>query len=402
MKEEKYVHRIPPCAKYDIAGMESWLEDMSREGLYLDRDGVFFGFASFVRGEPEQLRYRLEATDTNGGLFSPTHDPTQDVIDLHRQMGWEYRGRWGQFHIYASDDPDAPELHTDPRVQALTIQSLTKFQRTELWGIFWYTVMLYCFHGSMLFSLTALWDWKKTLLLLVFLLSFPVLKLAGLIRMLRLKRQLKLGIPMTHRGDYRKTKAAVYTGRLARWLTGIYLAFSLLQIGGLQVTEENAVKLEDWTEPLPFATVQTLFPEAEVTPGGYFISNSVIDWSNGITPKNLDYTEWSDIVLPDGTDTYGYIRVWYFEARYDWFARCLARELAVQNAGTLFDRIIEDSVAPEPLAGVDADYAVSYFHYNPGIVLCQGKQVLLVRYSGAIGTVYTPEALAQVYINSIS
>lgn len=116
MSYKKYAYRIPPCSKYDIAGMESWLEDMAAKGLFLDRDGLFLGFATFVQDAPERLRFRLEATDTTGGLFSPTHDPEDEVIELHQLMGWRYRGRWGQFHIYVTGDPDAPELHTDPRV----------------------------------------------------------------------------------------------------------------------------------------------------------------------------------------------------------------------------------------------------------------------------------------------
>lgn len=401
MSEPKYAYRIPPCSKYDIAGMESWLEDMAEKGLYLDRDGLFLGFATFVQDEPDRLRFRLEATDTTGSLFSPTHDPEDEVIELHQMMGWHYRGRWGQFHIYVTDDPDAPELHTDPRVQALTIQALNKFQRAELWGFFWYTAMMYYIHGSVLFSLTAIWGLGKTLLLLGFLLSFPVVKLIGLIRMMGLKRQLKKGIPMTHRSDWQRGKWVIWGGRMARWTAGIYLVLTLLSLWSLDVTGDNAVKMEDWTDPLPFATARDLYPEAEVIPGGYFIDNDVIFRSTWIVPEFYEYTEWSNVTLPDGAKTSAYLRIWYYDTRFNWFATMLARELANQNAGAVFDRIFGDSTAPEVLEGMDADYAVRFYHYNPGIALCDGNTVVVVRYSREVANFHTPEEVAQIYLDSI-
>lgn len=400
MSEIKYTYRFPPCAKYDIAGMESWLEDLAAEGLYLDRDGLFLGFATFVPGKPAKLRFRLEATDTNGGMFSPTHDPDEDTIAFHQDMGWEYRGRWGQFHIYVTDDPRAPELHTDPRVQALTIQALNKFQRTELTGIFWYSLIFWFSHGSILFTLTAAWGVFKSLLLIGFLLSFVVVKLVGLVRMLRLKHQLRQGIPMNHRADYRKTVRLVYAGRLGRWCVGIFLTFALLALGAESVTEENAVPMTDWTSPLPFATLQDFFPESEVEPEDNMIKHEVTHWSHWIVPENYDYVEWS-AVRDTGEADYFYYRVYYHKARFDWFARLYARELADNAAGTLGDQWFADAEAPVALEGIGADYAVRYYRYNPGIVLCAGNTVIRVQYDRTLERHFTPEEIARIVLDHL-
>lgn len=398
MSEPKYAYRIPPCSKYDIAGMESWLEDMAAKGLFLDRDGLFLGFATFVRNEPETLRFRLAATDTTGGLFSSTNDPEDDVIQLHRQMGWDYRGRWGQFHIYAADDPDAPELHTDPRVQALTIQALNKFQRSDLFGILLYTLMMYLFHGSMVFSLTALWSLGKTLLTLGFLLSFLVRKLANLVKMVRLKRQLKRGVPMSHRSDWRKRSWRRYAVLAAEWALGLYLAFSLLALTGESITQENRVPLEDWNEPFPFATVADIFPEGEITEQSYLLKSDLIHWSNWIATDNYDYTESCQVRLPDGTFVMGYIQVWYYDTRFDWFAQGLARELAQQFGGTFVDRLFTGRDVPTPLEGLDADYAVWYEYYGNGMILCRGGTVLRIHYNQQLGNIFTPEEFAQMIL----
>lgn len=400
MSETQYAYRIPPCAKYDIAGMESWLEDLAAQGLFLERDGLFLGIATFVRGEPETLRFRLEATDRPGGLFSPTHDPEEDVLDLHYRMGWNYRGRWWQFFIYTTADPEAPELHTDPRVQALTIQALNKFQRTQLLSFFVYCAILYFFHGSVLFTLTALWGLGKTLVLLGFLLSFPVLQAVALVRMAKLKRRLKQGIPMTHRSDYKARSRAVYTGRALRWCAGILLFCSFMGIFSQAVLEETAVELKDWTSPLPFPLAEELYPGAEITEGG-FIRNQVTPWSNWLCPVNYDVVEWSDIRYPDGQKTTAYLRVYYHESRWEWFARGLALEYASQRSGAFADLLFTDARAPVALDGVDADYAVSVTQgstHNQGIVIREGNRVILVMYSREVAGYFSPEELATAFL----
>lgn len=399
MSETKYAYRIPPCSKYDISGMESWLEDMAAQGLFLDRDGVFLGVATFVRKEPAALRFRLEATDTQGGMFSPTHDPDEDVIAFHQDMGWLYRGRFGQFHIYATEDPNAPELHTDPRVQALTFQALNKFQRTELTGIAWYTFLFWFFHGSVLFTLTVAWGLAKTLLLLGFLLSFPVVKLIALARMAKLKRQLKAGIPLSHRAEYRNKAKWVYTGRLCRWCAGIFLVFSFLTLGADTVSETGAVPMTEWNEPLPFATVQEFFPEHQVTPGWDLIENEVTYWENFISPANYEYVEWSEV--DNGETDWFYLRIWYHQTRYDWFARMLARELAYTSAGSFGDRLLEQGEKSRELEAEGADYCVRYYRHNPGIVLCRGNTTIRVQYDRTLEKYHTPEEIAQIVLTHL-
>ena len=46
----KTVIRIPPSPLYDMEAMESWLTDMAREGLYLERQGIDWGWAISTGG----------------------------------------------------------------------------------------------------------------------------------------------------------------------------------------------------------------------------------------------------------------------------------------------------------------------------------------------------------------
>ena len=63
-EEKKTYYRLVPCPSYDVEGMESWLEDLAEEGLFLTRDGFFCGFGSSTRTSTPELSYELLKTDS--------------------------------------------------------------------------------------------------------------------------------------------------------------------------------------------------------------------------------------------------------------------------------------------------------------------------------------------------
>ena len=80
----KRVYKLTPVREYDIAGVESWLEDMARRGLYLKKFRPLF--CTFERGEPGEVRYRLEPHRRVLDDELP-----QSMLELYEQFGWETR-----------------------------------------------------------------------------------------------------------------------------------------------------------------------------------------------------------------------------------------------------------------------------------------------------------------------
>ena len=77
----------------------------------------------FRREEPRPVRYRLTAARLEGNvLFGPPDAPDAGEEALYAETGWHFICRQREFFIYACDDPAAPELHTDPAVQALSLK----------------------------------------------------------------------------------------------------------------------------------------------------------------------------------------------------------------------------------------------------------------------------------------
>ena len=112
------VKRPVPCSIYDLRGIQEWLDEMARQGLFLKQVNPRFERAEFEVGAPAPVRYRLDPVNRKG----KTDD---EHIALYAQMGWNYvdrAGRW--YYIFSCDDPEAPELYTDPQSLALAMDSL--------------------------------------------------------------------------------------------------------------------------------------------------------------------------------------------------------------------------------------------------------------------------------------
>ena len=165
--EPKYRHRYPPCPDYDVGCMEAWLEHMAQKGLHLDgASGFFLGLATFMEGQPAQVKYRLETVPKARGFFEDNSAPTDEAVEMAQEMGWEYVCRLREFDIYRSEGALAPELNTDPQLQAQSLKAVEKRMRGQVsYALFWWILypLLRSFgpvytavHAG---SLLTLWGW---------------------------------------------------------------------------------------------------------------------------------------------------------------------------------------------------------------------------------------------------
>ena len=382
MAEKTMLYRIPPCPAYDIPGMEAWLQDMAEKGWKLCYDGFFWGVASFEKAPPEKLRFRLEATATNGGLLSEEYAPADGAFQLAREMGWDYRGRRGQFHIYSAADPQAPELNSDPAVQAMTLGVLGKYLRRELRSsvLMFLTYFLLYFSDMTLTAAVTLGSWRIGLLLGLFLWELRR-KAKALARLSRLKRELE----STGAFDGRPASRTFAPAQLLRLALWCFTALSLLLRMGAGLVEEDAVALEHYEAPLPFATLAELYPESKIDLQQGLLDSEVTLWRDTLAPVNIDYTEYAAVTAPDGTKTDCYLSVEYHETRFEWMAAGLAREFVRQSGDNPLDHLAarifgDDPVHATELSLPGADYAAYYYKFrgSPYLVLQKDNRVLRV------------------------
>ena len=113
------VIKLLPVGLNDIPALEHWFEEMAAKGLHLE--DCLQWIAYFKSGPPARVRYRLEPIDK----FQISPHPKQAQLDLYEESGWHYVNTvWRFYYAFAATDPDAPELHTDPKIQSMTLTKL--------------------------------------------------------------------------------------------------------------------------------------------------------------------------------------------------------------------------------------------------------------------------------------
>jgi hypothetical protein len=374
---------LPPCPPYDVEATESWLGEMAEKGWMLEKDNIFLGVAVFEKAEPARVRYRMEASTRRVGDFDDNGGaPDPEAEEMNADFGWEYVARRGQFHIYRSPAGSGPELHTDPRVQALAIKSLERREIHQLLsillilGINQFALQLR--GGSFLLSAAAA-GLPLTLLaafLALWMIAAPVREA---VHLGRLKKRLAAGQPLRHDGDWRRGRTGYYARRLVDLLLFLTWLLVLLHLWTGKIEGRGKEALADYKGILPFADMRDFaagdfnLSEPEVT-WLDMPHSSVTDESNAFVRRYVDLAENARILRPDGTALDGGLYVTYFDARWEWLARALAGEFLRVDRRKTGRRWWEPLGCPD--FGLDGAVAYRNDLHFPCVVLRQGKVVL--------------------------
>ena len=112
---------------YAIGENEKLYGDMAARGWFLEKRGAYF--SRFRRGEPAEMRYRIEVSAP--GFLEETDLPEEQVA-VYEDCGWDYVASRGMIHVFASPaGSDAPEFYADPAQQAATLKAL---RRGYIWA----------------------------------------------------------------------------------------------------------------------------------------------------------------------------------------------------------------------------------------------------------------------------
>lgn len=346
--ERQTVRRLVPCPPYDVEACESWLGDMAEQGLMLERWGGFE--AHFRRETPRPVRYRLTAARLKGNvLFIPPGTPDAGEEALYEEAGWHFVCRQNEFYIYACDAPAAPEPHTDPAVQALSLKMAC---RSAVFSFVCWAIVI-ALRSSELFSgdgFLNLVEYPLTALVFAFCyLSLMLTSLQNLYCIFSLRRKLKRGLPPDHHKNWRWS-APLH--RCANGLWRLALPFLIVLLFCVIFHPDRSTYLRNTEEEkaaMPFATLEDL-AEGTFVPDEERYQYSELRRSL-LAPTIWEYSESGQIVQGGRAVLDTYMTVDYYDTLLPLLARLLAPALHGQ------EELLADVplTAPE-LPGMDAVY----------------------------------------------
>lgn len=398
-EEKKTYYRLAPCPAYDVEGMESWLEDLAEEGLFLTEDGFFCGFGFFHKEEPKKLKYRLQASEVPGGFLSDGDEPEKEQREISEALGWEFVSRRGEFYIYRSVRDDVREFNTDPEIQAITMKMVQKRQFSSIIScLIWFVLYpLVKKNGAFLVPILYMktWFYLFSIVLGLFLVLSPAWKF---IYYTRLQRKLKRGEQLNREKDWKK-KAWLHPARNLVLIIagGVWLCLVLANIHRT-VLFEDEVPLAEYTGNPPFATMADIAPgkSYELRDMGYF--NTVVEWSDVIAPVNFIWEEITEVQITEDRRVYGLWDVNYHELRWEWMAKLLAKDYIRMDRERNFKMIGELELGVD-----DAVAYVDNIHMEK-IVLRHGKKVMQAtfhEYAGGQEAYFSLEEWAKLMAESI-
>ena len=360
-------HLIEPCPAYDVERIESWLQDMAREGWVLEGDSAYWlGFFTFEKAEPQEIRYRLEPKTQRHSNF--TNAPDEEEEDLYKEYGWEFVTQFHYFYIYRTADPNARELNTDYAVQAAALKQIKRNTGSALLNQLIISVWWIPRWINEAFRMLVSFDWAVFPAFAVMLVTAVVIAIKDCIHIRRLRKQLNNNIPLDHNKPWRKHANLKRAGKIAVTFLYAYVIIALFVSCGYTMGRSyEHTPAEEFPGDPPFVTCADM---GEFTKENFLSGyNAYNQYSTTFAPTIIEWKEYGSIMTEDGRTLQGSLMIDYYETSSPWIARGLVDDFLYEHKKYDDFQIIS---APD----IDADYVVAY-HYIYPVVLIQQDNIFI-------------------------
>ena len=369
MKDKvKKVHKMLPCPAYDIERVESWLGDLGREGLLLDKKSPFgSSFLRFVPCRPQNIRYRLEPKPKG---MDYAFAPPEEARSLAAEYGWEFVCVFEMFYIYRTVRPDAPEMNTDNLIQAASLKQLKKDLRFGVFAQIFSAVLALRWLVREPYRYVVTFGSIYAVLFVLFFMGTVIHDIRHLRHIIRLQKRLKEDIPVDHNKDWKRGivfRKGIKLAALSVWcLTIVTILSSCTRVMSMPKTATV-----DYPGDPPFMTISDLYPEHTFTDGGLRdLYNYYQRYDSDLCEEMIDWREFVKIHIEEGTEIgTATMIVEYYDTASPWLARGLARDFLRRDAQ--WKGIDSLERLPDPDLGFD--YVFTYNEILPTMVIQHGN-----------------------------
>lgn len=320
MKEKQTIHRIYPCHRFDIEGIQTWLEDMAKDGWILEKGGYGLGTFTFQRSYPVRCRYRLEVVFESRKSYLER----EEYLEMLKEFGWTHITEFQGFEIFCTEDLHTTEISTDPQIQATTLKKLKRERIGRFIFLILHTILLtlnrrlgwfFLFRSAVTFGPII------TGLFLIFIGLCMLTPLFDLFQLHKVEKKLRSGILLNQRTEWKPRAALNRFCEVFPTVLGLVVIIGWLSA---MVMATNQQSLADDPPDPPFVTIRDL------SDGGYALTdpplsgnNHYVTWQNLVAPVNYEWREYAKFSA-DGAGNTGFLIVEYHDTISEWFAQGLA------------------------------------------------------------------------------
>ncbi|MBT2691753.1 DUF2812 domain-containing protein [Bacillus sp. ISL-55] len=377
----KSVYKLRPSDYWRIGEHESWFADMAAQGLYLKKMGIHF--AKFEKGEPKNMRYRIDV--------SINKKISAEQIEMYGQSGWDYVTSYGSFHVFSSPaELEAPELHTDPAEQSYTLRELNK----QLVFNAFIVVIGLIFMVGLLASSWFL-DGTPTLVILEGIMvqqtflaifigytAYTSLQAAFSIRDLR--KRLAEGIPLDHHAPWKK-KHRLHTS--VAFLFTVMVGLSAI-IPFMQLMRMDTKTLPETSVNLPIVRLADVENNPDLVRSESTYIDGDVDWGN-----RYSY-DWSPLApVQYEADETGLVPGTLWKDTSDEYSPSISTQYYQLRIPAMADELISDLMKRYRYGDTGEDFVVKkhpdldrlVVHVEEGmneVFASKGNAVMYVRYHG--------------------
>lgn len=297
--------RLRPLFLYDPAMEQAWLEDQAAKGRFVYEYKSLY--ACFWHEEPKtHVRFRLEPARDD------TDRPDMQTQETYLEMGWKYVCSIDRsYRVWRCDDPKAPELNTDPQVQAAGYDYLQrKSQKTVRFLVgFWAVVLAILLVFNLLlddYFIREVESWRPMVIWLprmgALLGMALVLTFAAWRRKVYLK-VLEAGVPQPHRKPYRLSQWMMLMMLVLEWAFLLSLAAGVLYgntpyrpqsfyeepipaVEMPELMEVEAIRWQNWHTREQWWTIQSDYEKNGLPAQGKYY-DFYLPWEAGRMAKQL-------------------------------------------------------------------------------------------------------------------
>ncbi len=202
MTNSKKIFKIRMFDLWQIGECESWLSDMAKEGLILDKIGLF---ARFIQSEPQDIQYRIDV--------SFEQELSDEDKEIYENTGWDYVTTYGKFNVFSSPKSrNAEEIHTDLQEQSYTLKGLDKMYKMNLIFLLLFIIFIIASNFyPIIMSETPVLDlvdnrYGSFIPLIIFELFILYNSMSSFISIRKLRKNLVEGKAINHKANWRRSR----------------------------------------------------------------------------------------------------------------------------------------------------------------------------------------------------